>query len=48
MSVSIGPRQSYREQSSSGWSRVGMAGVAFFLLKGILWLLTPVLLAVMR
>jgi hypothetical protein len=31
-----------------GWSRIGMAGFAFFLVKGILWLVAPVLLAVLR
>ena len=30
------------------WSRVGVTGVAFFLLKGLLWLLAPVLFALMR
>ncbi len=43
-----GPRQSHREHPSSSWPRVGMAGVAFFLVKGILWLLAPVLFAVVR
>jgi hypothetical protein len=36
------------EASLRRWSRIGMAGFAFFLLKGLLWLLAPVLLAVMR
>lgn len=48
MRISTSPRQSYREESSSGWSRVGTADVAFFLVKGILWLLAPILLGVMR
>jgi hypothetical protein len=33
---------------SRSWSRIGMAGVTFFLLKGLLWLLAPLLFAVMR
>ena len=48
MRILTGPRASHREQPSSSWSRTGMAGVAFFLVKGILWLLAPVLFAVMH
>jgi hypothetical protein len=36
------------DHRSRSWSRVGMAGFTFFLLKGVLWLLAPVLFAVMR
>jgi hypothetical protein len=32
---------------STWWSRLGVAGFTFFLLKGILWLLAPVLFALM-
>jgi len=28
------------------WKRLGMAGFAFFLLKGLLWLLIPLLIYV--
>lgn len=48
MRISTVPSQSFRKESSSGWSRVGMGGVALFLVKGILWLLAPVLLVVIR
>lgn len=40
--------QSLTDHLSRGWSRVGVAGFTFFLLKGLLWLLAPVLFAVMR
>lgn len=30
------------------WSRVGLTGTAFFLVKGLLWLLAPALIAFMR
>jgi len=40
--------QSLTSHLSRSWSRVGMADFTFFLLKGLLWLLAPVLLAVMR
>jgi hypothetical protein len=36
------------DQPLTWWSRVGVTGIAFFLLKGLLWLLAPVLLALMR
>ncbi|HSN05697.1 MAG TPA: hypothetical protein VLS44_11965 [Nitrospira sp.] len=48
MRMLSGSRPSHRKQPSSNWSRVGMAGAAFFLFKGILWLLAPVLFAVMH
>ena len=48
MRRSHGPDDSYTEQQSHWWSRIGMTGFAFFLLKGILWLLAPVLFAVMH
>jgi hypothetical protein len=32
-------------QPSTWWSRVGFAGFLLFLLKGILWVLAPVLFA---
>ena len=35
--------------NSASWSaRIGTAGFAFFLLKGLLWLLAPTLLALLR
>lgn len=40
--------QSLTDQLLRGWSRVGMAGFTFFSVKGLLWLLAPVLFAVMR
>ena len=40
--------QSLTSHPSRSWSRVGMAGFTFFMLKGLLWLLAPVLFAVMR
>jgi hypothetical protein len=35
-------------QPSATWSRVGLVGFALFFGKGILWLLAPVLFALMR
>ncbi len=32
-------------QRSTWWSRTGLAGLLFFLAKGLLWLLAPALLA---
>jgi hypothetical protein len=43
-----GSAQSKTDHLSRSWSRVGMASFTFFMLKGLLWLLAPVLLAVMR
>ncbi|MCP9470745.1 MAG: hypothetical protein NNA31_12185 [Nitrospira sp.] len=43
-----GSAQSKIDHLSHRWSRIGMAGFTFFLLKGLLWLLAPVLFAVMR
>ena len=40
--------QSLTNHLSSSWSRVGIASFTFFMLKGLLWLLAPVLFAVMR
>lgn len=40
--------QSKTDLLPRSWSRVGMAGFMFFLAKGLLWLLAPVLFAVMR
>jgi len=48
MRLSISFDQPHRAQSSTWWSRVGVAGFAFFLLKGLLWFLTPVLFALWR
>jgi len=36
------------DQPLPWWSRVGVTGIAFFVLKGLLWLLAPVLFALMR
>jgi len=30
------------------WSRLGIAGLTFFLVKGLLWLLAPVLFTLWR
>jgi len=35
-------------QPLTWWSRVGATGIAFFLVKGILWLLAPVFFALLR
>jgi hypothetical protein len=35
-------------QPLTRWSRVGVTGIAFFLVKGLLWLLAPVLFALLR
>jgi hypothetical protein len=35
-------------QSNGPWSRLGIAGFSFFLLKGLLWLLAPVLFTFWR
>ena len=43
-----GSVQSKTDHLSHSWSRVGMAGFTFFMLKGLLWLLAPVLFAFMR
>lgn len=48
MRLSTSPRHSYADQPLTWGSRVGVAGVTFFLLKGLLWLLAPVLFALMR
>lgn len=48
MRLSINSDQPRGAQSSTWWFRVGGAGFTFFLLKGILWLCAPVLLALMR
>ena len=40
--------QSLTNHLSSSWSRVGIASFTFFMLKGLLWLLAPVLFAVIR
>jgi hypothetical protein len=38
----------HRDRALTSWSRVGVTGIAFFLLKGPLWLLAPALVALMR
>lgn len=48
MKLLSGSAQSKIDHLSHRWSRIGMAGFTFFLLKGLLWLLAPVLFAVMR
>ncbi len=45
MRLSISSDHPHAERPSTWWSRVGVAGFTFFLLKGILWLLAPVLFA---
>jgi hypothetical protein len=40
--------QSLTNHLSHSWSRVGMASFTFFMLKGLLWLLAPVLFGFMR
>jgi len=48
MRLSISSNDPRTAQPSTWWSRVGVAGFTFFLLKGILWVLAPVLFALMR
>lgn len=48
MRLSTSPGHSHTDQRLTWWSRVGTAGFTFFLLKGILWLLAPVLFTLMR
>lgn len=48
MRLSISFGLPHAERTSTWWSRVGVAGITFFLLKGILWVLAPVLFALMR
>jgi hypothetical protein len=48
MKLLSGADQFKTDHLSRSWSRVGMASFTFFLLKGLLWLLAPVLFAVMR
>ena len=48
MRRSTGPSPSLNHLVPRTWSRIGMAGFAFFLAKGLLWLLAPVLFAVFR
>lgn len=40
--------QPHRAQLATWRSRAGVAGFAIFLLKGLVWLLTPVLFALWR
>ena len=48
MRLSISSGHPHAEQPSTWRSRAGAAGFTFFLLKGVLWLLAPVLLALLR
>jgi hypothetical protein len=48
MRVSTGSGPSLSHPAARTWSRIGLGGFAFFLAKGLLWLLAPVLLAVFR
>jgi hypothetical protein len=48
MRLSISSDYPRAAQPSTWWSRVGVAGFTFFLLKGMLWVLAPVLFALMR
>ena len=48
MKLLRGSAESLTDHLSRGWSRIGMAGFTFFLLKGLLWVLAPVLFAVIR
>jgi hypothetical protein len=45
MRLSIMSNHPRAAQPSTWWSRVGVAGFLLFLLKGILWVLAPVLFA---
>ena len=40
--------QLHRAQPLTWWARVGATGCGFFLVKGLLWLLAPALVALMR
>lgn len=48
MKLLNGSAQYKTDHLSRSLSRVGMAGFTFFMLKGLLWLLAPVLFAVIR
>jgi hypothetical protein len=48
MRDSISSDHLHPEQPLTWSSRVGVTGIAFFLLKGLLWLLAPILFAFMR
>jgi hypothetical protein len=37
----------HQAQPLTWWSRVGVTGITFFFVKGLLWLLAPVLFALM-
>ena len=48
MRHSVNSDRLHTEQPLTWWSRVGVTGIAFFLLKGLLWLLAPVLFGLLR
>lgn len=48
MRLSLSSHYANAEQAHSRWSRIGLAGFSFFLLKGLLWLLAPVLFTLWR
>ncbi len=43
MRQSLSCQYAHAEHARSRWSRLGLAGFTLFLLKGVLWLLAPVL-----
>lgn len=48
MQLSLNSEPPSAKQWHSWWSGVGVAGFTFFLLKGLLWLLAPVLFTLWR
>lgn len=38
----------HQSEDPARWSRLGIAGLTFFLVKGLLWLLAPVLFTLWR
>ena len=48
MRDSISSDHLHPEHPLTWLSRVGVTGIAFFLLKGLLWLLAPVLFALVQ
>ena len=48
MRLSISHAHWHADRPQTRWPRIGVAGFLFFLLKGLLWLVGPALLAHIR
>ncbi|HLZ34286.1 MAG TPA: hypothetical protein VKP13_09720 [Nitrospira sp.] len=48
MQSSIDSNHPHTQQQLTRWTLVGLTGFTFFLVKGVLWLLAPLLFALMR